>query len=212
MSIAALPRITAGISTKRLPQSVALAPWSSAAKEERMRPSSRSSAMPAGAPPTRLSTRPLRPGSPTRPSTYESGRRSLDQLQQAIWTHAMSGDVAAITEGRRIIEARMRLLGLVEKAAGEPQGLQDHCVLACIRDRASCRRHPGLLRMVVLHVMPCITWMPRKSSAQEAARRACRPGSQRPPWSVRCRWRERRAALRCRRFRTARGAGHLRRR
>lgn len=46
----------------------------------------------------------------------------LDQLQQAVWTPAMSGDVAAITEGRRIIEAGMRLLGLVEKAAQARRG------------------------------------------------------------------------------------------
>ena len=46
----------------------------------------------------------------------------LDRLQEAIWGRAMTGDVAAITEGRRIIEARVRLLGLVERAAREQRG------------------------------------------------------------------------------------------
>jgi hypothetical protein len=46
----------------------------------------------------------------------------LDRLQEALWSRAMAGDVAAISEGRRIVEARVRLLGLIEKAAQEHRG------------------------------------------------------------------------------------------
>lgn len=41
----------------------------------------------------------------------------LDRLQEALWSAAMAGDVTAISEGRRIVEARVRLLGLIDKAA-----------------------------------------------------------------------------------------------
>ena len=46
----------------------------------------------------------------------------LDRLQEALWSRAMAGDVAAITEGRRIVEARIRLLDLIDKAAKEQRG------------------------------------------------------------------------------------------
>lgn len=46
----------------------------------------------------------------------------LDRLQAGLWSRAMSGDVASVTQVRRIIEARVRLLGLVDKAAVEQRG------------------------------------------------------------------------------------------
>ena len=61
-------------------------------------------------------------------ATHEAGEteylreletQRLDRLQGAVWDRAMTGDVAAITEGRRIIEARVRLQGLLEWAAKE---------------------------------------------------------------------------------------------
>ncbi|MFW5471623.1 helix-turn-helix domain-containing protein [Knoellia sp. CPCC 206435] len=44
----------------------------------------------------------------------------LDRLQAGLWDRAMAGDVAAVTEVRRIIEARVRLLGLAGQVAREP--------------------------------------------------------------------------------------------
>jgi hypothetical protein len=36
----------------------------------------------------------------------------LDRLQASLWGRAMAGDVAAVAQARRIIETRIRLLGL----------------------------------------------------------------------------------------------------
>lgn len=55
----------------------------------------------------------------------------LDRLQYALWGRAMTGEVAAITQCRRIIEARVRLLGLVEKAAAERVGCRT-VVCSCV--------------------------------------------------------------------------------
>ena len=43
----------------------------------------------------------------------------LDRLQGALWDRAMAGDVGAIREGRRIVEARIRLLDLINRAVKE---------------------------------------------------------------------------------------------
>jgi hypothetical protein len=41
----------------------------------------------------------------------------LDRLQESLWGRAMAGDVAAVTQVRRIIEARVRLHGLSGREA-----------------------------------------------------------------------------------------------
>lgn len=46
----------------------------------------------------------------------------LDRLQRAVWGPAMAGDAAAITQGRLIVEARVRLNGLIDKAVREQRG------------------------------------------------------------------------------------------
>ena len=45
----------------------------------------------------------------------------LDRLQANLWDRAMAGDVTAVSEIRRIIEARVRLFGPVLEQAGEGQ-------------------------------------------------------------------------------------------
>jgi hypothetical protein len=39
----------------------------------------------------------------------------LDRLQVSLWGGAMAGDVAAVAQVRRIIETRIRLLGLIDR-------------------------------------------------------------------------------------------------
>ncbi|MFC7489437.1 MULTISPECIES: helix-turn-helix domain-containing protein [unclassified Knoellia] len=59
----------------------------------------------------------------------------LDRLQASLWAQAMAGDVAAVTEVRRIIEARVRLLGLTSKAGLEQE--------ACVTVVCSCAPGTG---------------------------------------------------------------------
>ncbi|MFW5472290.1 helix-turn-helix domain-containing protein [Knoellia sp. CPCC 206450] len=58
----------------------------------------------------------------------------LDRLQAGLWDRAMAGDVAAVSEVRRIIEARVRLLGLTSKGGLEQE--------ACVTVVCSCA--PGI--------------------------------------------------------------------
>ena len=45
----------------------------------------------------------------------------LDRLQANLWDRAMAGDMTAVSEIRRIIEARVRLFGLALEQTGEGQ-------------------------------------------------------------------------------------------
>ena len=60
----------------------------------------------------------------------------LDALQAAVWDRAMAGDVAAISQARRIIEARVRLFGLTREHGEEEAS-------ACATVVCSCRQGTG---------------------------------------------------------------------
>ena len=66
----------------------------------------------------------------------------LDRLQKSLWPLAEAGDVAAVSEIRRIIEARVRLLGL----AGEVTRRQEACnTVVCSCAPGTGHRHAGLV-------------------------------------------------------------------
>lgn len=64
----------------------------------------------------------------------------LNRLEQAVWSRAMEGDVAAISEGRRIVEARIRLLDLIDKAVREQRGCR---TLVCSCAPGTGHKAPG---------------------------------------------------------------------
>jgi hypothetical protein len=55
----------------------------------------------------------------------------LDRLQATLWGRAMTGDVAAIAQARRIIETRIRLLGLLLDRVPQDDGSCRTVVCTC---------------------------------------------------------------------------------
>ena len=80
----------------------------------------------------------------------------LDRLQASLWGRAMAGDVAAVAQARRIIETRIRLLGLLLDRVAQDDGSCRTVV------SAPARRGPGIVSSHwfvktdrPLHVMRC---------------------------------------------------------
>jgi len=55
----------------------------------------------------------------------------LDRLQASLWGRAMTGDVAAATQTRQIIETRIRLLGLLLDRVPQDEGSCRTVVCTC---------------------------------------------------------------------------------
>ena len=55
----------------------------------------------------------------------------LDMLQASLWGRAMTGDVAAVAQARRITETRIRLLGLLLDRVPQDDGICRTVVCTC---------------------------------------------------------------------------------
>ena len=103
-------------------------------------------------------------------------RARLDRLQASLWSRAMAGDVSAVAEARRIIDTRIRLLGLLEKMPQE-EG-------AAARSSAHARLAPGIVSNhclaksdLPLHAVRCSAGVrkwgaPRRLACREPRRRS----------------------------------------
>jgi len=90
----------------------------------------------------------------------------LDMLQVSLWGRAMAGDVAAVAQARRIIETRIRLLGLFPGASGRWE-LSHGRLRVPAGDRASSGI-PAEQRVTV-RCMPCVAQTPTRAFRSQNA-------------------------------------------